>query len=223
MHTRMKNSGFAGTARLYAFVDTAFLHGRDPTVLTRMLCDGGADIIQLRAKNETPDQVLQLAEKILPVSRAAGIPLVINDHLEIARRVGAEACHLGQEDFFATGHTHVNELRTAHESLGIGLSTHSPEQAMRAIAAGADYLGVGPVWPTGTKPNAAPVTLEYVKWAAHNLRIPWFAIGGVNLETLDAALEAGARRVCVVSGILNAPDVAAQCRRFKVRLAQHPL
>lgn len=223
MHTRMKNHRFAGTARLYAFVDTAFLHGRDPAVLTRMLCDGGADIIQLRAKNETPDQVLQLAEKILPVSRAAGIPLVINDHLEIARRVGAEACHLGQEDFFSTGHTHVNELRKADEPLSIGLSTHSPEQAVRAIAAGADYLGVGPVWPTGTKPNAAPVTLEYVKWAAHNVQIPWFAIGGVNLETLDAALEAGARRVCVVSAILNAPDVAAQCRRFKDRLAQHPL
>jgi thiamine-phosphate pyrophosphorylase len=102
--------------------------------------------------------------------------------------------------------------------IGIGLSSAAPEQAARAIAAGADYLGVGPVYPTGTKPTAKPVTLEYVRWAAANIRVPWFAIGGINLGNLDDVLAAGARRICVVSAILNEADLSAACRRFKDRL-----
>jgi thiamine-phosphate pyrophosphorylase len=103
--------------------------------------------------------------------------------------------------------------------LRIGLSTHSPEQAKRALAAGADYLAIGPVFATGTKPAAQPVTLEYVRWAAVNVNIPWFAIGGINLQNLDEVLAAGAKRICVVSAILNAPDVAAACIEFRRRLA----
>jgi len=103
----------------------------------------------------------------------------------------------------------------------IGLSTHSPEQAKRALAAGPDYIAIGPVYATGTKPMAKPVTLEYVRWAAapqSGVNIPWFAIGGINLENLDSVLAAGARRVCVVSAILNAPDVARACAEFRRRL-----
>ena len=83
---------------------------------------------------------------------------------------------------------------------------------------GADYLAIGPVYATGTKPTAKPVTLEYVRWAAANVGIPWFAIGGINLENLGDVLAAGARRVCVVSAILNAPDVAKACAEFRRRL-----
>jgi thiamine-phosphate pyrophosphorylase len=99
------------------------------------------------------------------------------------------------------------------------LSTHSPEQAKRALAAGPDYVAIGPVYATGTKPTATPVTLEYVRWAATNVPLPWFAIGGINLENLGDVLAAGARRVCVVSAILNAPDVAGACAKFRRRLA----
>ncbi len=106
----------------------------------------------------------------------------------------------------------------------VGLSSAGPEQARRAVAAGAAYLGVDPVYPTGTKPSARPVTLEYVRWAAANIRIPWFAIGGITLDNLDAVLGAGAQRICVVSAILCADDVAAVCRKFKDRLgaSRHP-
>ncbi len=90
--------------RLYAFVDTAYLHGRDPVVLAQQLCDGGADLIQLRAKNSSPDEIRRLAETILPITRRAGIGLVVNDHISVAQEVGAEFCHLGQEDFFGAGH-----------------------------------------------------------------------------------------------------------------------
>jgi thiamine-phosphate pyrophosphorylase len=112
----------------------------------------------------------------------------------------------------------VSELRPPGASLQFGLSTHDPAQAQRALAAGADYLGIGPVYATGTKPGARPVTLEYVRWAAAHVPIPWFAIGGINLETLDEVLAAGARRICVVSAILNAPDITRACREFVRRL-----
>src|SRR5512143_215668 len=99
--------------QLYAFVDTIYLRGRAPGVIAKQLCDGGADLIQLRAKESPPEEVRRMAEAILPVTRRAGIGLVINDHLSVAKEVGAEFCHLGQEDFFGAGHTHVSQLAAA--------------------------------------------------------------------------------------------------------------
>jgi thiamine-phosphate pyrophosphorylase len=207
--------------RLYAFVDTTYLRGRAPELVAQQLCDGGADLIQLRAKKSAPDEIRRMAEAILPVTRRANVGLVINDHLDITRETGAEFCHLGQEDFFDAGHTHVSQLSTVNSQPKIGLSTRSPEQARRALAAGPDYIAIGPVYATDTKPMAKPVTLEYVRWAAapqSGVDIPWFAIGGINLENLDDVLAAGAKRICVVSAILNAPNVAKACTEFRRRL-----
>jgi thiamine-phosphate pyrophosphorylase len=201
--------------RLYAFVDTAYLRGRAPEVVAQQLGDGGADLIQLRAKTSSPDEIRRMAEVILPITRRANVGLVINDYPEIARVLGAEFCHLGQEDFFGAGHVQCSEVRSQRSEVRIGLSTHAPEQATRALAAGPDYIAIGPVYATGTKPTAKPVTLEYVRWAAENVHIPWFAIGGITLENLGDVLAAGARRVCVVSAILNAPDVAKACAEFR--------
>ena len=97
--------------RLYAFVDTAYLHGRAPELIARQLCDGGADLIQLRAKKSSTDEIRRMAEAILPITRAANVGLVINDYLDAAREVGTEFCHLGQEDFFDAGHRRVEELK----------------------------------------------------------------------------------------------------------------
>lgn len=204
--------------RLYTFVDTAYLHGRDPAWLADQLCAGGADLVQVRAKGWATADVAGLARQIHPVTRAAGVRLVINDHPVVARALAAETCHLGQEDFFAAGFQRVAELRMAGERLEFGLSSHAPEQAQRAVDAGADYVAVGPVFPTGTKPGRPAVTLDYVRWASQNLTVPWFAIGGITLGNLDSVLAAGARRICVVSAILNAPDIAAACREFRARL-----
>ncbi len=159
-----------------------------------------------------------MGEAILPITRGAGVGLVINDHLSIARELGAELCHLGQEDFVGTGQGHVSELRGSQSAIRIGLSTHAPVQARNAVDAGADYIAVGPVYATDTKPSAKPVTLDYVRWAAANIQIPWFAIGGIHLQNLDQVLAAGARRICVVSAILNSSDIAVSCRKFKERL-----
>ncbi len=205
-------------SHLYAFVDTAYLHGRDPAEIVRELCAGGSDIIQLRAKNESPETILRLADTILPITRAAGVPLVINDHVGIAAQAGAEFVHLGQEDFFDAGFTHRSEMPASSARVRLGLSSHAPHQAQRAEAAGADYIAVGPVFATGTKPGRAGVTVDYVRWAAANLKKPWFAIGGITLQTIDEVLAAGATRVCIVSAILNAPSISAACRDFRLRL-----
>src|SRR5215470_18086062 len=98
--------------RLYAFVDTAYLHGRSPAEVAEQLCAGGADLIQLRAKQSPLDEIRRMAESILPITRKAGVGLVINDHLTLAQELGADFCHLGQEDFFNPGHTHVSQLPT---------------------------------------------------------------------------------------------------------------
>jgi thiamine-phosphate pyrophosphorylase len=204
--------------KLYTFVDTAYLHGRPPELVAQQLCDGGSDLIQLRAKNSSPDEIRRMAEKILPITQPANVGLVINDYDDLARKLNADFCHLGQEDFFDAGYKNVSQLKIQNSKLKIGLSTHSPKQAKRALAAGAEYLAVGPVFATGTKPTAKPVTLEYVRWANENIKIPWFAIGGINLKNLDDVLAAGAKRVCVVSAILNAPDAVAACAEFRRRL-----
>jgi thiamine-phosphate pyrophosphorylase len=204
--------------KLYTFVDTAYLHGRAPELVAQQLCDGGSDLIQLRAKNSSPEEIRRMAEKIIPITKRANVGLVINDHLEIARELGVEFCHLGQEDFFEAGYTKISQLPSANSHLLIGLSTHSPEQAQRALVAGPDYIAIGPVFATGTKPGAKPVTLDYVRWAAANVTVPWFAIGGIRLENLGDVLAAGAKRVCVVSAILNAPDVTKACAEFRSKL-----
>jgi thiamine-phosphate pyrophosphorylase len=204
--------------RLYTFVDTAFLRGRDPALLARQLCDGGSDLVQLRAKNRPPGEIRALAAAIGPLLRRAGVGLVINDHYELAREAGADYCHLGQEDFFGAGFTRVSQLVTQPSAPAIGLSTHAPQQAMRALAASPAYVAIGPVYATASKPGAIPVTLDYVRWAAANLALPWFAIGGINLGNVDQIVAAGARAVCVLSAILDAPDIAEACRQLKKRL-----
>lgn len=209
--------------QLYTFVDFSYLRARSAVEIARQLCDGGSDLIQLRAKGISPSEVLCLAETLLPITERAGVGLVINDHLEAALTAGAPLCHLGQEDFLDSGKNHVSQLVPPNSGLKIGLSSHAPAQARRAVGAGADYIAVGPVFRTGTKPLAQPVTLKYVRWAAANLTIPWFAIGGIDLHNLDEVLRAGAQRICVVSAILSATNIVQACQAFKKRLSSVPI
>lgn len=201
--------------KLYTFVDTAYLHGRTPFDVALSLADGGSDVIQLRAKDWPKERIHEAAQRIAPELRDRGVPFVINDHVDIAKDVGAPLAHLGQEDFFDAGFQTADQVIDDVENLGIGLSTHSPTQALRSIAACPDYVAIGPVFPTDTKPQAAAVTLDYVRWASQNLTIPWYAIGGINLTTLESVLTAGATGICVVSAILNHPNPADACREFR--------
>ena len=204
---------------LYTFIDDAYLHGRSVENLATALCEGGSDIIQIRAKSQPETVVEDWVGRIKPITDKYGVSLVVNDHPSVAERHRAAFCHLGQEDFFDAGGTSAASV-FSNPTAGtrMGLSTHAPDQAARAVQAGAAYLGVGPVFATGTKPGAKPVTLDYVRWASTHVCIPWFAIGGVNQANLKEVLEAGASRVCVVSAILNAQDVSGACQEFKRQL-----
>src|SRR6185503_13614378 len=128
--------------RLYTFVDMAYLHGRKAVEVARQLCSGGADVIQLRAKEAEKEVVRKMGADLLAVTSGAGVWLVINDYPDVALEIGAPASHLGQEDFFDAGFTRVSALKDTlgAGSVRIGLSTHSPEQAHRALAAGPDYV-----------------------------------------------------------------------------------
>jgi len=209
--------------RLYTFIDTAYLAGRDVKTLAQQLCEGGADVIQLRAKGAKPEEMVELANAIIPITNRAGIGLVINDHPEVARQVGADAVHMGQEDFFAAGLAKATDVTGNPPRFRLGLSTHAPEQARRSLEAHPDYIAIGPIYATATKPTARPVTLEYARWASQHVTIPWFAIGGITLRNLPDVLAAGVTRLCVVSAILQAPDVAKACAQFKEQLAAAPL
>jgi len=219
MDVREDTMKLLSDCNLYAFVDTAYLHGHKPEWIAQQLCEGGADLIQLRAKQSSLDEIRRMASALREITRQADVGLVINDYPSIAQEVAADFCHLGQEDFLGLPGERDQPLRSYAPTLPpFGLSTHSPEQAREAIRSGASYIGVGPVYATATKPQAKPVTLEFVHWAAASLTRPWFAIGGITLQNLDEVLAAGARRVCIVSAILSAPDIFATCRAFKKRM-----
>jgi thiamine-phosphate pyrophosphorylase len=202
--------------RLYGFVDTAYLAGRKADDVARMLVEGGADIIQLRAKKEGRRVIISMAKAILSVTRPAGVILIINDFPSIAREVGADGVHLGQEDLEHEPITEVRSLLGSDKIIGI--STHSLDQALAAEKFGADYIGVGPIFPTGTKPGRAAVGTELIRQVASSVRIPFVCIGGINQANVFRVKNAGAKWIAVVSAILNAADVPATARHFKAAI-----
>jgi thiamine-phosphate pyrophosphorylase len=199
--------------RLYGFIDTAYLAGRDPADVTRALVDGGVDLIQVRAKELTHAQRVRLTLAVIGVALRADVPVIVNDDLAAALETGADGVHLGQEDWAALP-AEQRASRLMNLRL-LGISTHSLAQAVAAQRAGAHYIGVGPVFATGTKPAVKPVGLELIQQVAGAVTIPFFAIGGITLDNLQAVQAAGATRVAVVSALLQAADVAAAAAQFK--------
>jgi thiamine-phosphate pyrophosphorylase len=199
--------------RLYTFIDTAYLRRRDPLQTMRQLIAGGADIVQLRDKRGDLRATLDLARQFARIARAANVLFIVNDSAEIARLSGAHGVHLGQEDLQRTSVTAARHILGTRSIVGI--STHSLAQAHDAEQRGADYIGVGPVFPTATKPKAKPVGLKLVSQVAANTRLPFFAIGGITRNNADKVFAAGARGIAVVSEILRAPDVAEATRQLK--------
>jgi len=198
--------------RLYGFIDTGYLAGRSPAELTRALVAGGVDIIQVRAKDLSHTHRVELALAVIGVAFRANVPVIVNDDIDAAFESGADGVHLGQEDWAATSRDRLAGMRI------VGISTHSLAQAQQAERDGATYIGVGPVFATGTKPGVKPVGVELVKQVAGKITVPFFAIGGITLKNLDEVQTAGATRIAVVSAILKANDIAKTTRVFKNRL-----
>ncbi|WP_309386558.1 thiamine phosphate synthase [Cerasicoccus frondis] len=203
--------------RVYGILDTGYVAPEDWISKCQALLDGGADIIQLRAKGSTLDQRRQLLESILPLFALSSTPLVLNDDWELACEYEGVGVHVGQDD------TPVAEVRAA---LGpdrvLGLSTHSPEQADGAIALADQltYFAVGPVFATQTKPDYTPVGLELVHYvASQRPPLPWFCIGGVKRGNARQVIEAGAEALVAVSDLLCAKDTATAVQELREQFA----
>ncbi|MFL6589756.1 MAG: thiamine phosphate synthase [Chthoniobacterales bacterium] len=196
--------------RLYGIIDLGYVESTAIATVAEALINGGVDLLQLRAKDHSHSEIATLARGLHRFTRDRNVPLIINDHPEIARDVGAEGVHVGQDDV---------SLAEAGAIVGrdcvVGKSTHSLDQAIRAFYEGADYIGFGPIFATATKPDYAPVGLEKIADVHDAVRIPIFCIGGIKLDNLPEVIEAGARRVVIVSGLLHAANISDAARRAK--------
>ena len=174
---------------------------------------GGAQMVQLREKELPAGRFLRLARELREITAGLGALFIINDHVDIAALSGADGVHQGQDDL-----PPAEARRILGPDAIIGVSTHAPGDARRAEEDGADYIGVGPIFPTRTKEHRAAVGLDFIPAAAAACALPGFAIGSVNRETLDRVLAAGARRVAVCTGIIGCDDVEGAARWFRERL-----
>lgn len=187
-------------ARLYLVIDAAAAGRIVPAAL-----EGGVDIVQLREKSAPDAAVIEAGKRLRAVCDEHRALLIVNDRPDLALACGADGVHVGQDDMA------LDEARTlVGDDLIVGISTHSPTQVEIALDSTADYLGVGPVYSTPTKPGREPVGLELVRYAAaHASAKPWFAIGGIDQGNARAVAEAGATRIAVVRAIRDATDPRA--------------
>ncbi len=204
-------------ALLYGILDLGYVQESNLEAVTAALLEGGVDVLQLRAKNAQEEEVEGFARRIISLTESAGIPLLINDHPQLVPSVGAQGAHVGQDDFeVSDARWRAGRVLSGDVPyLLIGKSTHSVAQATQAVAQGADYIGFGPLFATPTKPGRPAIGLEDIARVHAAVNIPIFCIGGIKRENLEQVLIAGARRVVVVSGILQAEDLAGYCREVK--------
>ena len=190
--------------------------GRSNLEVLHAVIAGGARIIQLREKESSGKDLYRLALKFREITNIAGALLIINDHLDIAMAVAADGVHLGQDDL------PVAVARRLAPELLIGASTHSLEEALKAHRDGADYVNIGPIFPTMTK---AGVTHHLGPDAIHaigtRLRTPFTVMGGINRSNIDQVLAKGARHIAAVTAITQAPDISAAVRSLGQRIRSY--
>jgi thiamine-phosphate pyrophosphorylase len=199
---------------LYGVIDLGYVEKSNAVRATEAMIKGGVDLIQLRGKGQSIDELVEHAEELHELTARSGTPLIVNDHAEVASKVPVAGVHVGQDD------DSIEVARCkAGRAVAVGKSTHSLAQARAAQREGADYIGFGPIFATPTKPDYEPIGLQDIKQAHRDVNLPIFCIGGINLDNLEEVIAAGARRVAIVSGLLRAPDVAAYAREAKRLLA----
>jgi thiamine-phosphate pyrophosphorylase len=199
--------GLAERLRLIVVTDPE-CGGRPLIDVVRAALQGGAPAIQLRIKDRDARPMADQARALLAVTRQAGALLFINDRVDVALAVGADGAHLGQSDLAAT-----DVRRISPPGFLVGVSAESAELAMAAQADGADYVGVGPVYATGSKADAGPpVGTERIGAIAAGVRIPVVGIGGITVQNGGAVIRAGAAGVAVISAVMQAADPEAATR-----------
>ena len=195
--------------RLYAVSDRSWLQGRTLAYCVRQAIEGGATCIQLREKQACSHEVESLARELKDLCADKHIPFILNDDIEIARRVEADGVHIGQDDMGC-----VEARAILGEKAIIGVSVQTLEEACEAEAAGADYLGVSALFGTPTKPEAFEVSLETLHAICDRVSIPVVAIGGLNLDTIPELINSGVDGVAVVSAIFAADDIRSATKNL---------
>jgi thiamine-phosphate pyrophosphorylase len=192
--------------RLYGILDLGYVRPEDSLRVARTMLEGGVQVLQLRAKNLPPEQIPPLAIPLVTLCQEFRVPFLLNDHPQLVPETGADGVHVGQDDM---------PVAAARVLAGpgklVGLSTHSLAQATAALAQAPDYIGFGPLFSTLTKPDYPPIGLADIASVHAKVGLPIFCIGGINLPNLPNVLAAGAKRVVIVSGILQAPDIKKYC------------
>jgi thiamine-phosphate pyrophosphorylase len=182
---------------------------------TREVIRGGATCLQVRAKHATARNALDLARRVLAVAIPLGVPVIVNDRLDLALASGAAGVHLGEEDL------PVSEARRlAGPGLVIGASATTLDAARRAAEEGADYLGVGPVFATPTKPEAAPIARGVLEAISREISLPIVAIGGINESNLAIPIREGADGIAVISALRQCPSPGEVAARLKTAIAK---
>ena len=195
--------------KLYVILDRSVAGARDLEAILDAALEGGAEMIQLREKTWPSGTLFPLAQRLRARCRAARVPFIVNDRVDLALAVEADGVHLGQDDLPPAAARPL--LRPG---MILGLSTHSVEQAEAAQAAGADYVAIGAMFPTASKPEFQLVGPTLARRVRPLVRVPLIAIGGITPDNVGDVIAAGADGVAVISAVCAAPDPAAAARRF---------
>ena len=197
---------------LYVIIDPAACGERDPLEIAKQALEGGARLLQLRDKTREEGLQLPLAESLVRICREAGVPFIVNDHVDLARAVDAAGVHVGQKDLPV-----AVVRRLVRPAMIIGASTNNPDEARRAEADGADYVSVGRLYETASKTDTRPATTDTIRAVKATVSIPVCAIGGINESNIDAVIAAGADMVAVISVVCAAEDPREAARRLAER------
>lgn len=203
--------------RLYVIISTGL--AKKPVLETlQEVIQGGADAVQLREKTMSDGEFLALSKEFRRITSQSKILFIVNDRAGISKKVDADGLHIGQSDL---------TIHSARKIIGydriLGVSTHNIVQARKAQLEGADYISVGPLFPTITKDYEPPVGLDYLKEVKREITIPFVAIGAINRENLNEILSAGGLRVAICSAIICSNDILQTTRSFKAQIANHSL
>lgn len=205
-----------GETDLYALTDSRLSLGRPLEVVARALLESGLKILQYREKSASMRQKYADCQFLRQLTREYGCCFIVNDHVDLALATDADGIHIGQDDM------PVRAIRKLAPGLVIGLSTHSPAQALQAAADGADYIGVGPIFPTRTKEDVvAPVGFEYLDWVVDNIALPFVAIGGIKAHNIGDVARHGAKCFALVSELVGARDIPAKVAELRSIIAMH--
>ena len=199
---------------LYAVTDRTWLNGRTLAEVVEQVIAGGATMVQLREKGKSEAEILQSAREIQPICRKYGVPFIVNDSIELARRVGADGVHLGQSD------VPEGDVRKLAQGLILGLSANTVESAQRAAALGADYLGVGAVLGTTTKHDAPHLWPERQREITAAVDVPVVAIGGIHADNILQLSGCGMQGAAVVSALFAQDDPQDAARRLRALAEQ---